>query len=67
MVTINDLRKDWIRQIEAYDDMIAFLEREKQRGVANLDLGKPGRIWDKMLHTWRAELQQLLVDYPEER
>lgn len=67
MITINDLRKDWMHQIEAYDGMIAHLERERELGVENDGLGKPGRVWDKMLHGWRAELQQLLADYPEER
>jgi len=63
-ITIDDLRQDWLRQIEAYNEAIAVLEREKQSGVGNLGRGKPARVWMEMLQTWRDELKGLLAQYP---
>jgi hypothetical protein len=64
MVTIDELRVDWQKQIEAYDDMIARLDKEKNTGVENEGLGAPRRVWTGMLHKWRDELVDLLAQYP---
>jgi hypothetical protein len=64
MITIDDLRRDWQREIEAYDDAIALLEKEKLMGAENDGLGKPARVWVGMLHTWRNQIKELLAQYP---
>ena len=63
-VTIDDFRRDWETQVETYEEMINLLEREKQPGVESQGIGKPTRVWVGMLHTWRDELKELLVQYP---
>jgi hypothetical protein len=65
-VTINDLRRDWQKQIDAYDKAIVFLAEEKKRGIENDGLGKPHREWVGLLETWRNELKALLAQYPEQ-
>jgi hypothetical protein len=62
----NELRQDWIRQIEAYDRAIELLEDQKKQGVLNDRLFGPTRRWEDLLYRWRDELKGLLVQYPEE-
>ena len=64
-VTINELRKDWLKMIETYEGMISHLEREKQAGGVVQGFEKAGRVWPQKLQAWKAECEQLLIDYPE--
>ena len=63
-ISMDDLRVDWIKQIDAYDRMIMFLEEEKKKGSDNPAMGKPTREWMGMLEVWRDELKNLLAIYP---
>jgi len=63
-MSIQDLRQDWQRQIEAYDAAIVFLATERAEGVTNDGPSKPGRQWPDLLATWRDELKSLLAEYP---
>lgn len=65
-ITINDLRRDWIKQIKEFDRVIALVERKKMAGISNDHLGKPGRVWPEMLAGWRVELVALLAEYPDQ-
>lgn len=63
--TMDDLRRTWIEQVRAYDNMIRLLEDERQTGAMNERLGEPHRLWATLLRRWRAELERLLAEYPE--
>lgn len=64
-VTINNLRGDWRQTIKAYDDMITATEGQLVAPVTQ-DTALAAREWLEKLRTWRAELETLLLEYPEE-
>ena len=63
MIGIEDLRRDWRKQIKSFEKMIEALESvEIAKGQG---LKKPTREWRTKLRVWRNELEQLLEQHPE--
>ena len=62
MLTIDELRRDWQKQIKTFEKMIESLDSEvipKGKG-----LRKPTRVWRTKLRIWRNELDELLKLHP---
>ena len=65
MITIDELRRDWEKQIKTFEKLIEGLDSEvipKGEG-----LRKPTRLWRTKLRMWRNELDELLKDHPGKR
>ena len=58
-MTTHELREDWIRYVGEFDRSLARLEQQKHRYTM------PHRAWTVMLHSWRAEVERLLAEYPD--
>ena len=62
MITIDELRRDWEKQIKAFEKMIEGPDFEaipKGKG-----LRRPVRVWRTKLRIWRNELEELLIQHP---
>lgn len=63
-VTIDDLRRDWRRAIEQYDDMIAWLEGGGTIHPIGESAERATQAWLEKLRHWRKELETLLQTFP---
>jgi hypothetical protein len=66
IVTINELRLEWINQCVLCESQLANLDRQRASGLLKDDVGDPAWRWHKALDAWHGDLEKLLAEFPEE-
>lgn len=66
MSAINDLRAQWLKELEMYDQLLKVIQAEGLAEDSEKDV-KPVRLWVALIPKWRDELLQRLEDFPAEQ
>lgn len=64
--TIDELRAEWLKAVEHYDRMIAFLDeghKLRPAGASDEEATKASIAWREELVSWRKSLKDLLATY----
>ena len=65
-MTIDDLREGWLDQITKLNGMIEYLKARPQLHHGGQDSATATAAWLEKLYRWRADLEDLLTQFPDE-